>query len=138
MSEQNKALVRRFYEAYSAGNADALDDLVAPNFINHNPGPEEQPGLPGLKQRINNAHNAIDNTFTIEDLLAEGDQVVVRYTMRGTHKGEALGGYAPTGKSYAVQGIGIYTVAGGKLTERWVTTDGLGILRQTGALPAQR
>jgi len=139
MSEENKALVRRFYEAYSTGNAAALDDIVADNFASHqNSNPEPVLGLEGIKQHVTNGHNNLENVFTVEDMIAEGDKVVARYTMRGTVRQAVLGNSATVGKQYEVRGCAVYTVAGGKLVERWVNVDQGGLYQQVGAIPPQR
>ncbi len=138
MSEENKALVRRFYEAYSAGNGAALDDIVAANFVSHqNSNPEPIVGLESIAQHIINTHNDWENVFTIEDMIAEGDKVVIRYTIRGTTRQAVLGNPATVGKQFAVQGCIIYAVAGGKLVERWANVDLGGLWQQVGAVPSQ-
>ncbi len=138
MPEENKALVRRFYEAYRAGNGAALEDIVAANFVSHqNSNPEPIVGLEGIAQHIINTHNDWENVFTIEDMIAEGDKVVIRYTMRGTPRQAVLGNLATVGKQFAVQGCIIYAVAGGKLVERWANVDLGGLWQQVGAVPSQ-
>ncbi len=135
-AEENKALVRRLQEAWDKGNLDVLDELLAPNFVDHNP----MPGLPadraGQKQRMTLFRAAFpDLKTTVEDLVAEGDKVVLRGTARGTHKGE-FQGMAPTGKQVAVQGIFIGRVVGGKLVETWEQFDAMGLMQQLGAMPS--
>jgi predicted ester cyclase len=75
-----------------------------------------------------------DLHFTVEDMVAEGDKVVYRYSVRGTHKGSFMG-IAPTGEQFAVTGIHIYRVADGKLQEEWENWDMLGLMRQLGVIP---
>ena len=85
MSEENKALVRRFYEAYSTGNLAALDDIVTTNFVSHqNSVPDPETGLDAIKQRVARGFNNQEAVSTIEEMIAEGDKVVARYVMRGT------------------------------------------------------
>ena len=132
MSEENRLIVRKFYEAYSTGNVDALDDIVADSFMNHNPG--EASGLEGMKRRIINSRRAFESRFAIEDMLDQGDKVAVRYTMTGIHK-EDFQGIEPTGREFLVGGIGIYRVSDGKIVERWVQVDINGILQQFAVVP---
>ena len=135
MSEENKALVRDFYEAYSTGNLAALDDLVAGNFVSHqNSAPYAETGLDALKQRVARGSNDQEAVFTIEEMIAEGDKVVARYVMRGTMRQPRRGNPATVGKQYEVRGSAIFTVAGGKLVERWVNWDQWSQELQVGAI----
>lgn len=98
MSEANKALVRRFYDAANRGALDDFDDFVAPDFIDHNALPGQSPGVQGLKEGIGAFRAGFpDIHATIMDLVAEGDKVVVRTAAHGTHTGPLLG-VPPTGK----------------------------------------
>ena len=116
----------------------ALVDIVAANFVSHqNSNPEPIVGLESIAQHIINTHNDWENVFIIEDLIAEGDKVVIRYTMRGTPRQAVLGNPATLGKQFAVQGCIIYAVAGGKLVERWANVDLGGLWQQVGAVPSQ-
>jgi len=76
-----------------------------------------------------------DLHVSIEDVIGEGDRVVVRFTLRGTHQGELMG-IAPTGKQVAMTGISIIRVANGKFLEEWANTDWLGLLQQLGVISA--
>jgi steroid delta-isomerase-like uncharacterized protein len=135
-AEESKMLARRYMtEIWDKGNMDAVDELLAPSYIDHNP----PPGLPadreGLKQSVTLFRTAFpDLKSTIEDLVAEGDKVVGRIVARGTHRGE-FQGIPPTGKQVTVQGIFIGRVAGGKLMESWEQFDAAGLLQQLGAMP---
>ena len=91
MSEENKAIVRRWVEAFNEGNVDAMDELVTDSYVRHDPNSPEVRGPEEEKQLIAMYRSAFpDLHFTIEDMIAEGDRVVVRYTIHGTHKGELL------------------------------------------------
>ena len=137
MSEENKALVRRFYEAYSTGNLAALDDIVTTNFVSHqNSVPDPETGLDAIKQRLAEGFNNQEAVFTIEEMIAEGDKVVARYVMRGTMRQPRRGNPATVGKQYEVRGSAIFNVAGGKLVERWVNWDQWGQEIQIGAIPS--
>jgi predicted ester cyclase len=138
-TEQNKMLLRRFYEeVFNQGSYAVLDEIFAPNYINHNPG--NPPGVPndreGLRQIVTLYRNAVSGIhFTIDDMIAEGDTVICRWTSTGTHTGDLLG-IAPTGKSATVTGTDIERVENGKLAEGWGVFDQLGLLQQLGVIPA--
>ena len=139
MSDQNKALARRYVEeVWNRGNLSFIDEFVAPNATFHDPsvpggkftGPE------GLRQFVQIYRGAFpDVRITIEDLIAEGDKVVSRWTATGTHKGELMG-IAPTGKPTTVTGCDIAQYQNGKLVEAWATYDMLGMLQQLGVVPS--
>jgi predicted ester cyclase len=135
-AEENKALARRLYEeVISQGNLSAVDDLVSPDFVEYNVLPVP-PGRESFKHFVTMLHTAFaDLAFTIEDLVGEGDKVVVRGIVRGIHRG-VFRGIAPTGKPVHWTAIHILRVRDGKFTERWVEVDMLGLLQQLGAMPA--
>ena len=134
-AEQNKALARRLYaEVISQGNLAAADELVSADFVEHNVLPVP-PGRESFKHFVTMLHAAFaDLVFTIEDLISEGDKVVVRGAVRGMHRG-VFRGVAPTGKPVRYTAIHILRVRGGRFTERWVDVDMLGLLQQLGAVP---
>ena len=136
MSEQNKAVIRRWIEALNAGNLDVADEIYAPDFVMHDPGnPDRLPGPEGTKQGFAAFLAAFpDLHVTIEDIIAEGDKVVWRVSLTGTHKGEFLG-IAPTGKQITNTGITIVRMVDGKFVEGWQNGDDLGMLQQIGAIP---
>ena len=137
-TENNKALIRRVYEeAINQGNLALFDDLVSSDYVLHDPNyPQPVRGAEGLKQYIQVFRTAYpDLHFTIEDIIGEGDTVAVRQTSRGTHRGE-LFGIPPTGKQPTVTGMTYHRFVNGKLVERWVNYDGLGMLQQLGVVPA--
>ncbi len=137
--EANKAVVIQLYqEVFNKGDLDLADKLIAPNAINHDP--QQPPGVPsgpqGLKVAVTMLRNAFpDDHHTIDDLVAEGDKVVVRTTHSGTHQGSFLG-LAPTGKHIINTSIHIFRIASGKIVEVWANRDDLGVLQQLGAIPA--
>ena len=135
MSEENKALVRRFYEEiWNKGNLAAADELLAANFVNHS-FPEIPKGPEGFKQVFKMWRSGFpDLQMTVEDMVAEGDKVACRLTSRATHKGEFMG-IAATGKQVTSTSISIQRVAGGKLVESWVEMDRLGMMQQIGVIP---
>jgi len=136
MSADNKALVRRYVEeVLNRKNLALIDQLVAPTFIAHDSSMPDAKGPAGVKQLAAMVHASFpDLHFTVEDMVAEGDKVVYRYTVRGTHQGDFMG-IPPTGRQFAVTGIHIYRVGDGKFQEEWENWDMLGLMRQLGVLP---
>lgn len=136
MSEENKALVRRWFAELDKGNWQIVDDLIAVDYIDHNPPlPEMAPGREGVKQANALLRGAFpDVRHRIEDQIAEGDKVVTRVTARATFTGEILG-IPPNGKLITVEGIAIHRIAGGQFVEHWATADNLSLYQQLGAIP---
>jgi steroid delta-isomerase-like uncharacterized protein len=136
-AEENKALVRRYFEAIDARRDPAVvDEFLAPDFVSHNPSPGYGPDREGQKQAfIHFLAAAPDGDHVIDDLVAEGDRVVTRLTAHGTQTGE-LFGIPPTGKRVTMTGIAIHRIAGGKIAEHWHEIDMLGGLQQLGVIPA--
>jgi ketosteroid isomerase-like protein len=118
-AEQNKALVRRFFEARVETDLDAVDEMVAPDFVSHTKMvPGQQPGREGLKRAIVDVSAAFsDRRFVIEDQVAAGDKVVSRISGRGTYDRRELLGTAPTGREVAYKAIFIHRIEGGKIAE---------------------
>ena len=135
-TENNKALVRRWVELWNNQNVAAVDELVAADFVRYDPNTPEVRGATAEKQLITMVLAAFpDIHFTIEDLVAEGDMVAGRYTLRGTHQGEWLG-IPPTNNAVTLTVSEIYRIAEGKIAEQWVLLDALGMLQQLGVIPA--
>jgi len=139
-TEENKATVRRVTEeGWNQGNVAVFDELHAPNFIYHDPGAPGVRTSEDYKRWIAESRSAFpDLHLRIEDLIAEGDQVVGRYTLRGTNTGEIVTPmHIPaTGKQVTVTGIAIIRIASGKGVEVWNQGDNLGLLQQLGLIPA--
>lgn len=138
MSEQNKTLVRRFYEEVeNQQKLDVVDELFDPNFrdVYNSASPFPVKGLEGVKQLAVGLKNAMDLHLTIEDLIAEGDMVVARLSSHVTHQAPFMG-VAPTGKHVESQLVEIFRVANGKLIERWVFVDMMPMMRELGVLPS--
>jgi steroid delta-isomerase-like uncharacterized protein len=134
--EDNKALFRRWCEVISRNRLDRVEEIIAPDEVDHALPPGTPAGLEGVKQVFRLLHTAFpDLQIQIDDLIAEGDQVVGRVTARGTHRGEFMG-IAPTGKPVSFNAIDVVRIAGGKIVERWSQADNLGLLQQLGAVPA--
>jgi steroid delta-isomerase-like uncharacterized protein len=135
-TEANKTIVRQgLEEMFNQGNVAAVDKYLAADYVEHQTMPGQAPGLEGFKQMLSMMHTAFpDFRITIDDLIAEGDKVVVRSTFRGTQKGEFMG-IAPTGKAVATTGIDILVMKDGKAVEHWGNEDDLGMMQQLGAIP---
>ena len=136
MSEENKALVRRWFEELDKGNPNIEDELLSSDYIdNDSPFPDTAPGREGVKQANAILRAAFPNTVhTIEDQIAEGDKVMTRLSARGTFQGEVMG-IPPNGKVVTIQGIAVHRIANGKLVEHWGVSDKLGFLHQMDAIP---
>jgi steroid delta-isomerase-like uncharacterized protein len=137
MSEENKALVRRYFEEiWDKGNLDLIDELFTTNFVRHGPTATEGEvhGQEGFESLVSMYRSALpDLRIPIEDQIAEGDRVVTRWRARGTHQGELMGN-APTGNPASVTGILVDRISGGKIEEEWVDYDTLHLMQQIGAL----
>jgi predicted ester cyclase len=137
MSEENKAVVRRFNELFGecwrTGNADILEEVLAPEFVYHSPG--APPDLEGFKQSLLMLSAGLhDLRYTVEDLFAEGDKVADRLTWQATHRG-VLMGIPPTGNTVRGEELHISRIVEGKIVERWGQGDNLGMMQQLGAVP---
>ena len=136
-ANQNKRIVRRLYEDVgNQGKLEILDEIAWPDHVEHNPFPEQTQGLEGLKQRVSMVRAAFNPQFTIEQLIAEGDKVVVMWTSRGTHLG-AWFGFQPTGKSVTTRGVDIHLLRNGRLAEHWDVVDTTNFHVQVGVLPTR-
>ncbi len=136
-TEDNKTLMSRFLEeVFNKKKLAALDEFIAPNQVDHTLPPFLPTTPEGTKQAINIFLKAFpDVHLTVEDMIAEGDKVVIRYTSRGTQKG-AFMGIPPTGKQMTVSSIIIARIADGKIVEEWGLDDQMGMLQQLGIIPA--
>lgn len=134
MSEANKALARRFYDGFNQGNFDAFNTFIATDFVDHNPVPGQAPGLKGLKDVMGIFRGGFpDMRVTPEDLIAEGDKVVVRSSARGTNTG-AFMGIPPSGKHVEIAAIDVWRVRDGKLAEAWHIEELLQMMMQIGVV----
>lgn len=140
MYEENKALARRgFEEVWNKGNLDAIDEIFAPDVVNHTLPPGLPPGIEGSKAFTSMYLSAFPDTkMTIELQVAEGDKVVTLWKAQGTHKGELMG-IPATGKQVTVTGIAIDRIAGSKIVETWGQFDQMSMMQQLGvvATPSQ-
>jgi steroid delta-isomerase-like uncharacterized protein len=138
-AQSNKATLRRFHDAMNAGGAEffakTIDEFVAPDAIIRTPLPVGATGAQALKVVFGALYQAFpDLHVTVEDLIAEGDRVVSRNTVTGTHQGEFMG-IPPTGKSVTYNEIFILRFAGGRIVETCGVADALALMRQLGAIP---
>ena len=138
-TEENKAAVRRYWEGFNAHKLDVWDEVCTPTHINHDPClPVPDADLQTIKELIGGLQAAFPDLISSEeDLISEGDKIVVRRTFRGTHKGEFMG-VAASGNKVTFTGIFIDRLTGGKIEEQWVNFDSLGLLQQIGGVPAPR
>jgi steroid delta-isomerase-like uncharacterized protein len=137
MSELNKNAVRRLVEeVWNKGNLSIAEEVIAPNCAHHDPStPDLGQGPEGEKKRATLYRTAFpDIRLMIEDIIAEGETVMARWSCRGTHKGD-LRGIAPTGKQITISGVSIARFANGKIVEGWVNWDTLGFMQQLGVVP---
>ncbi len=125
MTEENKAIARRVYEIISAGDFDRAHEIVDASAPDDELLPGESPAklIDTFKETFSEAREGFpDLTIAVEDLMAEGDRVTARVTMRGTHSGE-FQGIAPTGKRVEVKAIDMFRIEGGKIVEHWGHAD---------------
>ena len=129
-AEENLALVRRFFEAQGEGDLDALDGILAEDFVDRSLLPSEDPDREGYKRSVAEDHAAFSELrYIIEDQVATDDKVVSRLTIRRVHDRGEFVGIAPTGEEYEATGIVIHRIMGGKIAEEW--SEGSGILGLT-------
>jgi steroid delta-isomerase-like uncharacterized protein len=135
-AEENREIVRRFWGVWEEGNLGLVDELLAPDYVNHSPGMPGQPeGPEGVKAVVSMFRAGMpDLRVVIEDMIAEGDKVVMRYRIEGTHEGE-LFGVPPTGRRVNIESITVERVSGSKIREHWRVTDTLDMMQQLGAIP---
>jgi steroid delta-isomerase-like uncharacterized protein len=134
-AEENREIVRRFWGVWEEGNLGLVDELVALDYVNHGPGMPNQPeGPEGVKAVVSMFRAGMPNLrVVIEDMIAEGDKVMMRYKIEGTHEGE-LFGVPPTGRRVSIESITVERVSGGKIREHWRVTDTLDMMQQLGAI----
>jgi len=133
--EENTATQERLGAAVNSGDLDVLDDVFAPNVVDHDPAPDQGPGPAGFKHFFEGLRRAFpDLHVTPEHMVVDDDNVAFAYTITGTHQGDFLG-IAPTGKRISARGMQIGRFEGGKIVERWGSSDELGILHQIGVSP---
>lgn len=136
--EQNKELVRQMIEEmFNRGSISLADEFLAPDFVERE---ELPPGIPSNREGVMQLATMLRSAFpdfkaTIDDIIAEGDKVVIRQTWSGTHKGPFMG-VPPTGKRVSFGVIDIIRADGGKFVEHWGQMDTMGLMQQLGAVPS--
>ena len=135
-TEQNKSIVRRWVEeGWNKGNLEVVDQVYAPTYVQHEPAPETVNSSETLKQYVGTYLTAFpDLNLSIDDLVAEGDKVVWRFTSTGTQTGPFMGMPA-TGKTGNITGLVMFRLENSRIVEGWVNIDALGLLQQLGVIP---
>jgi serine phosphatase RsbU (regulator of sigma subunit)/predicted ester cyclase len=129
--EENMALARRFLEARGKGDLDALEHMMAPDFVDHTLAPSQEPNREGYKRRVAEYAAAFsDLTYTFEDQVAGGDKVVTRFIVRATHDRRELMGVAPTGREETNIAIAIHRISGDKIAEEWGVGTSISAVRE--------
>jgi steroid delta-isomerase-like uncharacterized protein len=137
VSEENKALARQSWEIVNQRNPDLIEEVYPPDFVWHEPD-QDLRGYEQAKQFVSTFFKALpDINITVEDVIAEGDKAVSRYTIRGTHQGETEEFGPPTGRKMELKGITIHRFEEGKIVEEWEAYDNLSVLQQLGLVPEQ-
>ena len=136
MIEKNKSIASQFYsDVINKGDTVIMKLIMAENFIDHNAAPNLPKGIEGFKQFLTMVGTAFpDVQVKIEEIITEGDKVVVRLTINGTQTGVLMGNIPPSGKHAVWTGIDILKIENGKITERWSQRDLLGLMKQIGAV----
>lgn len=144
MSEANKSIARRLVEeVWNKGNLTVAEEILSPKLrdwdaarLSYDPDdPEVGQGAEGFKQLVTMFRTAFPDVYlTIDDMIAEGDRVVVRWTARGTHK-DYLKDIAPTGKQITITGVDIHRIVDGKIEETGGNWDTMGMMQQLGVIP---
>lgn len=132
--EENKRFMQRFVEeTINRKNLDAIDEMVVEDFVEHVPFPGQGPGREGLRQAISGMLSAFpDLRWTVDEQIAEGDTVVTRFTMTGTHRGDFLG-IPPSGRTFETWGVVIDVLRDGRFAESRILLDSAGLMAQLGA-----
>jgi predicted ester cyclase len=133
-TEDNKSVVRNMLQLIEKGDVQNAEKFFSPNWVNHDPSLPPMQGFEGARQLISLWHSFSDKKITIEDSIAEGDRVAIRFKLSGTQTGTFLG-IAPTGKTIHISATGIFRIVDGKASDNWVNIDALGLLQQLGAVP---
>lgn len=135
-AEQNKAAALRFWEeGFGKGNLGIVDELMTASPVDHTPFPGVPAGREGYKQTMSMIRAAFpDMTIRTDETIADGDRVVLRWTARGSHRGDFMGVPA-SGKPFEISGISILLMEGGKVAGDWTQWDALGLMTQIGAIP---
>jgi steroid delta-isomerase-like uncharacterized protein len=136
MAEYKELAGRWFAEVMNQGNEDVIDEICAPNFVDHDPLPGTGPDRDGIHQFVKQVRSAFpDLETTVDDIVAEGDEIAVRSTFRGTHEGDFMG-IPATGKKVEVANYDFVRLENDQAVEHWGTIDSAALMEQLGAVPA--
>ena len=134
-TEQNKNIVRRMLESVTTGDSSIVDELIAPNWVNHDPSLPPMQGRDGARQLFSMFNTAFpDMKVMVDRIIAEGDRVGAHFSFTGSNTGSFMGVPA-TGKKVNVVGAGVFRVVDGKLTDNWVNFDAMTMMQQLGLAP---
>lgn len=137
MSEPNKALFRQFVEAINTKDIAVIERLLGPNFVDHDPAPNQSEGIDGIKEVMQEFFGGFsDLNVTIEQFISEGDVVAGVVTTKGTHSGD-LFGMPATGKKVSMREIHVLRIADDKAVEHWGVADAMTMMAQLGMGPGQ-
>ena len=129
--ESNKTIVQKYIELWSTGNLSIAREVLSEDFVDHTH-PQQAPGPESVKQEVKAFREGFpDARITVEQMIAEGDLVAFRFTLRGTHLG-TFAGFAPTGKEDILTGVDFIRIADGKMVELWSVQDTFSWVRQLG------
>jgi steroid delta-isomerase-like uncharacterized protein len=132
----NKEIVRRFEMAFAANDTAVIDELLHQDVIDHNPLPDQKPGIDGFKDTIAFYKQTFpDSELSLAQVIGDGDTVATLWTVTGTQQAEFFGVPA-TGRQVSVEGMNFYRLADGRITDVWTQFDGLGLMQQLGAIPS--
>jgi predicted ester cyclase len=124
---------RRFFdEVLNGRRLDLLPEVAVDGYLDHRPLPGQALGIAGLRMRLTTILTSLDPHWTVEDVLADGDRVMVRWTLRGVQRGPFAGIGKATNRPFTITGIDLYRVRGGRLAEHWGEVDRLGLVQQVG------
>jgi steroid delta-isomerase-like uncharacterized protein len=136
MADYKEMARRWFAEVMNEGNEDVIDEICASNFVDHDPLPGTGPDREGLHDFVKQVRSAFpDLETTVDDMLADGDEIAVRSTFRGTHQGDFMG-IAATGKKVEVANYDFVRMENDQAVEHWGTIDSAALMEQLGAVPA--
>jgi steroid delta-isomerase-like uncharacterized protein len=138
---ENKQLFQHYFDdCANAGNFDLVDEIFAPDYLHHdpaNPDPRPVVGPKGVRDHLESLTAGFpDVRFDVDEMVAEGEDIVVRWTATLTHTGDYFG-LPPSGKKAKITGMNTWRTANGKAVEGWVNRDDMGLLQQLGVIPSQ-
>ena len=135
MSEENKAIMQQFIDGMNAQDASFVERFVAPNYVEHDPMPDQAPGAQGLQDMMQMFYAGFpDMKGTVNQIISEGDVVSVALTTTGTHNGDFMG-IPATGKKISITEVHMVRIADGKMVEHWGLADGMTMMQQLGVMP---